>query len=375
MDEQNENSKKPNTKQKTEMVETIGEEFRYKWRTGTEVETITQLATWFLSRCQGQRKSPNTIRSYRNAINSMGRILSDISGEPANALPIELINRNDLGDAFNEYATTRAPSSQQQCWTVWNSMCQLLVDYEMSERNPMGQVVTAANNFANRIPTPLSSEDVDQLLRTLASDVEYNGDFTSPHPARWRERDHAMILLFLVTGMRESELCGIDFKDIKEIYEEPGARTLKIRGKGNKERVQIFEKEVSKVLEDYLESRRLKLPVEEGRSENIWKYWKPNDPVFVNHLGQRITPSTVYYRVKYAFDVAGITGSRSQGALVHQLRHTVATMLANDPNVTIHELKHLLGHESLRSTERYTRGAGKATRDAARSNPVYNMLD
>ena len=60
---------------------------------------------------------------------------------------------------------------------------------------------------------------------------------------------------------------------------------------------------------------------------------------------------------------------------MHQLRHTVATMLANDPNVTIHELKHLLGHESLRSTERYTRGAGKATRDAARSNPVYNMLD
>ena len=87
-----------------------------------------------------------------------------------------------------------------------------------------------------------------------------------------------------------------------------------------------------------------------------------------------MTTNQIYYRVEVAYREAGINGYRARGALVHQLRHTLATNLADDPEVTLFQLRQFLGHSSLSSTERYTAGAGRATRDAARRNPVYRVV-
>ena len=102
--------------------------------------------------------------------------------------------------------------------------------------------------------------------------------------------------------------------------------------------------------------------------------WPAAAPLFVDARdGSRITQRTLQYRVLRAFRRAGIDADRQRGALVHGLRHTFATDLAN-ADVNVYELKNLLGHASLATSQRYIDGAGQETRAAAARNPLYNKL-
>jgi integrase/recombinase XerC len=80
------------------------------------------------------------------------------------------------------------------------------------------------------------------------------------------------------------------------------------------------------------------------------------------------------YRVLRAFKKAGIDGERARGALVHGLRHTFATELANS-EVSVYALMNLLGHESMSTSQRYVTAAGSENRHAAAQNPLYAILD
>lgn len=351
----------------------IDNQERYRWRTGSLVTTVTDAATWHLSVCQGRRMSHNTLKAYRNGFNQIGKLLADITGHAVNSMPLEVVNRNDLGDAFNEYAATRSPASQKQAWAVWNGMCQLLVDHEIIERNPMTHV-PSGERTAVTLARALPTEAVEALLATLAA--EDNPD-RPPHPRRWRERDHAMVLTDLTTAARASELCGINFGDITAPYSDGQARQLLIRGKGRKERSLTIEAPVVQVLEKYLRTRIHREGDNKGtpREDDIWSLWGPEQALFIQVGGKRATPGMFYRRLENAYKEAGITAHRADGALPHQLRHTVATMLADDPAITPHDLKTFLGHSSLSSAERYTLGAGRATRAAGRHNPVYRMVE
>jgi integrase/recombinase XerC len=87
----------------------------------------------------------------------------------------------------------------------------------------------------------------------------------------------------------------------------------------------------------------------------------------------RITRGTLQYRVLRAFRRAGIDSDRAQGALVHGLRHTFATELANS-DVDVYTLMNLLGHESMVTSQRYVTAAGTETRKAAATNRLYGLL-
>jgi site-specific recombinase XerD len=80
-------------------------------------------------------------------------------------------------------------------------------------------------------------------------------------------------------------------------------------------------------------------------------------PLFVGSEGDRITRGTLQYRVLRAFRRAGIDSERARGALVHGLRHTFATELAN-ADVSVYTLMKLLGHESIVTSQRYVSAAG-----------------
>jgi integrase/recombinase XerC len=102
--------------------------------------------------------------------------------------------------------------------------------------------------------------------------------------------------------------------------------------------------------------------------------WPPTTPLFVGADGNRITRGTLQYRVLRAFRRAGIDGDRARGALVHGLRHTFATELAN-AGVSVYSLMKLLGHESMVTSQRYVTAAGAETRSAAVQNRLYALLD
>ena len=78
------------------------------------------------------------------------------------------------------------------------------------------------------------------------------------------------------------------------------------------------------------------------------------------------------YRVLRAFKLAGPDAHRTPGALVHALRHTYATELANT-NISVYTLMRLLGHESMATSQRYVISAGSETKVAAAQNPLYGL--
>jgi site-specific recombinase XerD len=101
--------------------------------------------------------------------------------------------------------------------------------------------------------------------------------------------------------------------------------------------------------------------------------WPADAPLFVCGDGQRITRGTLQYRALRAFRQAGIDGTRAKGALLHGLRHTFATELAN-ADISVYALMNLLGHEAMTTSQRYITAAGTDTRDAAAKSGLYEIV-
>ena len=148
-----------------------------------------------------------------------------------------------------------------------------------------------------------------------------------------------------------------------------------VRGKGGKDRRVPIEPALVEVIEDYLDSRGTRFPATaKHRSPGGGlAAWPPATPLFVGANGDRISRGIVQYRVLRAFRRAGIDADRARGALVHGLRHTFATELANS-DVSVYTLMKLLGHESMVTAQRYVTAAGTETRAAAAQNRLYRLL-
>ena len=144
-------------------------------------------------------------------------------------------------------------------------------------------------------------------------------------------RDRAIIMTFYETGIRLSELTGLDDKmvDFAEYQ-------LKVTGKRNKQRIIPFGEELCTTLRDYMECR--------GREVG-----RLSEALFVTDEGQRMSASLVRERVKRSLSKVCTLKKRSP----HVLRHTFATAMLNH-KAGIESVKKLLGHESLSTTEIYT---------------------
>lgn len=144
-------------------------------------------------------------------------------------------------------------------------------------------------------------------------------------------RDRAIIMTFYETGIRLSELTGLDDKmvDFAEYQ-------LKVTGKRNKQRIIPFGEELCTTLRGYMECRDRKV----GRL---------SEALFVTDEGQRMSASLVRERVKRSLSKVCTLKKRSP----HVLRHTFATAMLNN-KAGIESVKKLLGHESLSTTEIYT---------------------
>jgi integrase/recombinase XerD len=155
----------------------------------------------------------------------------------------------------------------------------------------------------------------------------------------YSKRDLAIITLFLNCGMRISELISINRSQIEN-------DTLTIVGKGNKERVVYLNEYCFHVLKEYLQQRK----------DN-------NEALFISNYNKRISKSAVQKLVKKYLTKIG-RGDLS----THKLRHTAATSLLQN-GVDIVEIKEILGHESIATTQIYTHVDSERLREASRKNP------
>lgn len=201
------------------------------------------------------------------------------------------------------------------------------------DANPMKNLDTP--KIKKSLPKYLTLEEAQKLLSVV--------------DGKYKERDFAIITLFLNCGMRLAELVSIDYSDIKS------DGTLVITGKGNKERMVYLNQACIDAVTAYMKVR-------------------PNDGVkdkalFLSSRNQRISPRMVEIMVKNYLEKAGLGG---RGLSVHKLRHTAATLMYQHGNADLLLLKEILGHENVGTTEIYTHITSDATKGAIESNPLAN---
>jgi len=148
-------------------------------------------------------------------------------------------------------------------------------------------------------------------------------------------RDLAMLELFYSTGMRLSELAGLNDEDLDVVSGQ-----VKVRGKGRKERILPFGGHADRALRRYFRERDALLARGGGDRR----------AVFLNRRGNRITPRGVQLAMKDL--LAGLSG-RGKDLHVHSLRHSFATHLL-DAGADLRAVQELLGHASLATTQVYT---------------------
>lgn len=268
--------------------------------------------------------------------------------------------------AFAQYAETHEAASIQRCWSTWNVLCAFLFTSDLIAANPMPMV--GRPKIAKTLPKSLPPNTLKTLLSKLNDDRQHRA-------SDWVARDRAMILTSLLAGLRADELLRANIGDIRRADDKTAV--IRVRGKGGKDRHLPIETALVELLEEYLDSRATRFPATVKRRSSRgsrFSWWTPSSPLFVGPDGNRITRGTLQYRILRAFRRAGVDGDRARGALIHGLRHTFATELANS-GVNVYQLMKLLGHESMATSQRYVTAAGAETRAAAAQNPLYGLLE
>lgn len=187
------------------------------------------------------------------------------------------------------------------------------------EFNPMTSV--SSLKISRRLPSFIEQKDID----TLFQDVEF--------PDTWEGKtDRLLLMIFYQTGIRLSELVNL-----KESQVDKSNSTIKVLGKGNKERVIPVGNELLKEIDNYVAEKKI-----------IFKE-NGNTLLLVGKKGNGLYPKYVYNIVKKY--LGGVSTNERKSP--HILRHTFATHLTNN-GADINAIKELLGHSSLASTQIYT---------------------
>lgn len=170
------------------------------------------------------------------------------------------------------------------------------------------------------LPVFLKENEMNRLL----DDIDFGESFEGC-------RDRMIIEMFYATGMRLSELVGLNDADV-----DFSTALIKVTGKRNKQRLIPFAKELESSMREYVNKRNEKFPLR-------------SDAFFVRKGGQRLYPGFVAALVKRNLSKVVTVKKRSP----HVLRHTFATAMLNH-GADLNSIKELLGHESLATTEVYT---------------------
>ncbi|MFI3116047.1 MAG: tyrosine recombinase XerC [Clostridia bacterium] len=203
--------------------------------------------------------------------------------------------------------------------------------------------VLEVNPIAN-LDIPKKSETLPKYL-TLDESVK----LVNSIDGTYKERDTCIILLFLSCGLRVSELVGINLNDIQDF-------ALRIRGKGNKERIVYLNQPCIDALTEYLKVRQ---------NPNL----SDENALFISRQSNRINVQTVKWIVKKH---VGQSGLNRDDISAHKLRHTAATLMYSN-GVDIRTLQEVLGHKNLDTTMIYTHIDNSNLRSASQINPISQV--
>jgi integrase/recombinase XerC len=222
------------------------------------------------------------------------------------------------------------------------------------KENPARLVPTP--KLPKRIPMVLSAEEMSRFLDRLAGahdetpqrdtnttgrGLPATGSAAAPQleDSLLLPRDRAILELLYAAGLRVSELTGLNLEDMDQ-----KDRMLRVRGKGNKERIVPYGGKAAEAMQRYWPVRQdlLRHCEEHGRRASV-------DAIFLNYRGRRLTQRSVGRIVKKYVRLANINWDLHP----HSLRHAFATHLLAD-GADLRAIQELLGHQSLSTTQKYT---------------------
>ncbi len=260
-----------------------------------------------------------TLNEYNRDLNQFEKFLPDISLKSVRTHHIRNFLDYLYGKGYSNSTLARKMSSLR-------SFFKFALKRELIESNPM--LVVPIPKRHKKLPHFLREE---QLRDYLESDTEVkteeNGNYLRSL------RDKAVIFLFYATGIRLRELVGINIRDISF---ESG--TVRILGKGNKERIIPAGSSTLETVTEYLKERN-----------KVYGPHSPDDPLFTGRQTKRISP-----RLAQSI-VSRILNSIAEGENVHphMLRHSFATHLLNN-GADLKAVQEMLGHKNLSTTQIYT---------------------
>lgn len=186
-----------------------------------------------------------------------------------------------------------------------------------------------------------------------------------------QKRDYCIITFFLNCGIRLSELVGINIHDVRCSRDASGHEvwTLKVLGKGNKERIIYLNDACINAYNDYLNLSETdnQKRADAGNRDMTAK----TDALFLSRRNTRISNRRVQQIVEECLKSSGLD---NRGLSVHKLRHTAATLMYQN-GVDVRVLKEVLGHENLNTTQIYTHISNDQMKDAMSMNPLSDLTN
>lgn len=274
------------------------------------------LTNSFLDYLQYERNySEETIKSYREDLCQFEKFAREEIGDSAlSEVKAELVREWIVSLMDRGYTST----SINRKLSSLRSFYKFLLRKGEVAVNPLQKITGPKNK--KPLPAFLRESDMDRLL----DEVDFGEGFKGC-------RDHMIIEMFYATGVRLSELIGLDNKDV-----DFSSSLIKVTGKRNKQRLIPFGEELKIAMMEYVDVRNEAVPIR-------------TNAFFVRENGERLSRSIVENLVKRNLSKVVTLKKRSP----HVLRHTFATTMLNH-DAELGAIKELLGHESLATTEVYT---------------------
>jgi integrase/recombinase XerD len=259
--------------------------------------------------------SENSVDAYGRDIQKIANFQKELKFDKG---PIK-IDEDDVREFIYRNGAKISARSQARLISGLRSFFDYLIFEDYRSDNPMDLIESP--KLGRKLPDTLSEEDIDKIFARI--------DRSTPEG----ERNRAMLETLYSCGLRVSEMVGLKISDL--FFEEGFIRVI---GKGNKQRFVPVNDHIIRLIDNYRNLIRTKIPVQK----------EFEDTLFLNRRGRQISRNMIFMILKELTQKAGIKKKVSP----HTLRHSFATHLLEN-GADLRAIQQMLGHESITTTEIY----------------------